>query len=54
MVVIILRSEIICMTIYITGSKGLKRTRGQAQNVATMNRIAHTLMCSAGIWLFIG
>ncbi|USD62170.1 LysE family translocator [Vibrio sp. SCSIO 43140] len=51
---IILLSEFICMTIYATGGKGLKRTLGQAQNVKTMNRIAGTLMCGVGIWLFIG
>ncbi len=51
---IILVSEFVCMTIYATGGKGLKRTLGNANNVRTMNRIAGTLMCGVGVWLFIG
>ncbi|MCW8344501.1 LysE family translocator [Vibrio sp. ZSDZ65] len=51
---IILLSEFVCMTIYATGGKGLKRTLGNANNVQTMNRIAGTLMCGVGIWLFLG
>ncbi|MGF1747811.1 LysE family translocator [Vibrio cionasavignyae] len=51
---IILLSEFVCMTIYATGGKGLKRTLGNANNVQTMNRIAGTLMCGVGVWLFLG
>ncbi|MGX9520410.1 LysE family translocator [Vibrio mediterranei] len=51
---IILVSEFVCMTIYATGGKGLKRTLDNANNVRTMNRIAGTLMCGVGVWLFIG
>ncbi|MFC5077727.1 Homoserine/homoserine lactone efflux protein [Vibrio thalassae] len=51
---IILFSEFVCMTIYATGGKGLKRTLGNANNVRTMNRIAGALMCGVGVWLFLG
>lgn len=51
---IILLSEFICMTIYATGGKGLKRSLGQSKNVKAMNRFAGTLMCAVGIWLFVG
>jgi threonine/homoserine/homoserine lactone efflux protein len=54
MLAIILVSEFVCMTIYATGGKGLKRTLGNANNVRTMNRIAGTLMCGVGVWLFLG
>ncbi|MBY6196614.1 LysE family translocator [Vibrio hangzhouensis] len=54
MLAIILLSEFVCMTIYATGGKGLKRTLGNANNVRTMNRIAGTLMCGVGVWLFVG
>ncbi|MCL9775009.1 LysE family translocator [Vibrio methylphosphonaticus] len=54
MLVIILLSEFICMTIYATGGKGLKRSLGQSKNVKTLNRLAGTLMCAVGIWLFVG
>ncbi|CAH0525849.1 LysE family translocator [Vibrio hippocampi] len=54
MVSIILLSEFVCMTIYATGGKGLKRALGNANNVKTMNRIAGSLMCGVGIWLFLG
>lgn len=54
MLAIILLSEFVCMTIYAAGGKGLKRTLGNANNVRTMNRIAGTLMCGVGVWLFVG
>ncbi|EEX94898.1 putative threonine efflux protein [Vibrio orientalis CIP 102891 = ATCC 33934] len=51
LVSIILLFEFICMTLYATGGKGLKRLLGQSQNVRLMNRIAGTLMMGVGIWL---
>jgi threonine/homoserine/homoserine lactone efflux protein len=51
---IILMSEFVCMTIYATGGKGLKRTLGHSKNVKLMNRIAGSLMCGVGVWLFLG
>ncbi|EHD2240224.1 LysE family translocator [Vibrio vulnificus] len=49
---IILISEFVCMTLYATGGKGLKRMLGQSQNVRRLNRIAGSLMIGVGIWLF--
>lgn len=53
LVSIILVSEFVCMTLYATGGKGLKRALGHAKNVKLMNRIAGTLMMAVGIWLFV-
>ncbi|HFQ5008403.1 TPA: LysE family translocator [Vibrio vulnificus] len=49
---IILISEFVCMTLYATGGKGLKRLLGQSQNVRRLNRIAGSLMIGVGVWLF--
>ncbi|MGF1754978.1 LysE family translocator [Vibrio makurazakiensis] len=51
LVSIILLSEFVCMTIYATGGKGLKRVLGKADNVKVMNRISGSLMIGVGIWL---
>ncbi|KGY09984.1 LysE family translocator [Vibrio sinaloensis] len=51
LVSIILLFEFVCMTLYATGGKGLKRLLGQSQNVRLMNRIAGTLMMGVGVWL---
>ncbi|PJC86779.1 threonine transporter RhtB [Vibrio sp. HA2012] len=53
LVSIIMVSEFICMTLYATGGKGLKKALGQAENVRLMNRISGTLMMGVGIWLFV-
>ncbi len=50
---IILVSEFVCMTLYATGGKGLKRALGHAKNVRLMNRVAGTLMVGVAIWLFM-
>ncbi|MFA0569277.1 LysE family translocator [Vibrio gallaecicus] len=50
---IILVSEFVCMTLYATGGKSLKRVLGKADNVKLMNRIAGTLMMGVGVWLFV-
>ncbi|NVD08709.1 LysE family translocator [Vibrio sp. JPW-9-11-11] len=51
LVSIILLFEFVCMTLYATGGKGLKRLLGQSQNVRLLNRIAGTLMMGVGVWL---
>ncbi|MCK6262964.1 LysE family translocator [Vibrio sp. ZSDE26] len=51
LVSIILLFEFICMTLYATGGKGLKRMLGHSKNVRLMNRIAGTLMMGVAIWL---
>jgi len=53
LVAIILCFEFICMTLYATGGKGLKRVLGHSQNVRLMNRIAGTLMMAVGVWLLV-
>lgn len=50
---IILMFEFLCMSLYATGGKGLKRILGQTENVRLMNRIAGTLMMGVGIWLLM-
>lgn len=51
LVSIIMLSEFICMTLYATGGKGLKKLLGQDKNVRLMNRIAGSLMMMVAIWL---
>ena len=53
LVSIIMISEFICMTLYATGGRGLKRMLGQSENVRMMNRVSGTLMMGVGIWLFM-
>lgn len=53
LVAIILTFEFICMTIYASGGKGLKRLLGHSKNVRLMNRISGSLMMGVGIWLFV-
>ncbi len=50
---IILMFEFLCMSLYATGGKGLKRILGHTKNVRLMNRIAGTLMMGVGVWLFM-
>lgn len=51
---IIMISEFVCMTIYATGGKGLKRALGHTNNVRLMNRISATLMLAVAVWLLLG
>lgn len=53
LVSIILVSEFVCMTLYASGGKGLKRVLGHSENVRVMNRISGSLMMGVGIWLFV-
>ncbi len=53
LVSIIMVSEFVCMTLYATGGKGLKRALGQAKNVRLMNRVAGTMMIGVAIWLYL-
>lgn len=48
---IIMLSELICMLIYATGGKGLKRLLSRGNNVVWLNRIAGSLLAGVGIWL---
>lgn len=51
LVSIIMASEFVCMTLYATGGKGLKRALGKSNNVRLMNRISGTLMMGVAVWL---
>ncbi|WP_415679257.1 LysE family translocator [Vibrio mytili] len=53
LVSIILLFEFLCMSLYATGGKGLKRLLGQSKNVRLMNRVAGTLMMGVGVWLLV-
>ncbi|MDF9399335.1 LysE family translocator [Vibrio sp. 1180_3] len=53
LVSIILLSEFICMTLYATGGRSLKRVLGHSENVRLLNRVSGTLMISVGIWLLV-
>ncbi|BDW89765.1 MULTISPECIES: LysE family translocator [Thalassospira] len=51
LVAIILVTELICMTMYATGGRSLRRFLEKSGNVRILNRVAGTLMIGVGIWL---
>lgn len=51
--VIVVISELLCMTVYAVGGKALRRVLAQRGNVAIINRIAGTLMVGVGVWLAV-
>ncbi|MFQ3251570.1 MAG: homoserine/homoserine lactone efflux protein [Glaciecola sp.] len=51
LLVIIMLSEFLCMLIYASGGKGLKRLLSRGNNVIWLNRIAGSLLACVGIWL---
>lgn len=51
LLVIIMLSEFLCMLIYASGGKGLKRILSRGNNVIWLNRIAGSLLACVGIWL---
>ena len=53
LVSIIMVSEFVCMTLYATGGKGVKRALGHSKNVRLMNRISGSLMIGVGFWLLM-
>ncbi|MGF1785463.1 LysE family translocator [Photobacterium swingsii] len=50
---IIMVSEFVCMSIYASGGKALRRLLMNQQNVKTMNRVAGSLMFGVAIWLLM-
>lgn len=48
---IIALSELLCMTLYATGGKALRRALQRRGNVALLNRLAGSLMIAVGGWL---
>ncbi|MGF1833774.1 LysE family translocator [Photobacterium sanguinicancri] len=53
LVSIIMISEFVCMSIYASGGKALRRLLMNQQNVKTMNRIAGSMMFGVAIWLLM-
>lgn len=51
LVAIILITELICMTLYATGGRSLRRFLEKSGNVRLLNRISGTLMIGVGVWL---
>jgi homoserine/homoserine lactone efflux protein len=51
LVAIILVTELICMTMYATGGRSLRRFLEKSGNVRVLNRVAGTLMIGVGVWL---
>ena len=51
LVAIILVTELICMTMYATGGRSLRRFLEKSGNVRILNRVAGTLMIGVGVWL---
>jgi homoserine/homoserine lactone efflux protein len=51
LVTIILVTELICMTLYATGGRTLRRFLEKSGNVRILNRVAGTLMICVGVWL---
>ncbi len=54
LVAIILVTELICMTLYATGGRSLRRFLEKSGNVRLLNRVAGTLMIGVGVWLATG
>jgi threonine/homoserine/homoserine lactone efflux protein len=48
---VIVTSELLCMTLYASGGRTLRRLLARRGNVALINRIAGSLMLGVGIWL---
>lgn len=48
---VIVLSELLCMTLYAVGGKALGKLLRHRGNVAIINRIAGTLMIGVGVWL---
>lgn len=51
LVAIILVTELICMTLYATGGRSLRKFLEKSGNVRILNRVAGTLMICVGVWL---
>ncbi|MFT2089773.1 LysE family translocator [Paraglaciecola sp. 2405UD69-4] len=51
LVAVIMLSEFVCMLIYASGGKGLKRLLNRGNNIRWMNAISGTLLIGVGIWL---
>ncbi|WOJ92882.1 LysE family translocator [Congregibacter variabilis] len=50
---VIMLSELLCMTLYAAGGKALGKLLRHRGNVAIINRVAGTLMIAVGAWLIL-
>ncbi|MEQ6917172.1 LysE family translocator [Halomonas aquatica] len=51
LIAVILIIEFLCLLLYATGGRTLRRLLGESGNVRLLNRIAGTLMVGVGLWL---
>ncbi|MDZ7852498.1 MAG: LysE family translocator [Halomonas sp.] len=54
LIAVILSIEFLCLLLYATGGRTLRRLLGESGNVRLLNRVAGTLMVGVGLWLALG
>ncbi|MDI5892609.1 LysE family translocator [Halomonas rhizosphaerae] len=54
LIAVILSIEFLCLLLYATGGRTLRRLLGESGNVRLLNRLAGTLMVGVGLWLALG
>ncbi len=54
LIAVILSIEFLCLLLYATGGRTLRRLLGESGNVRLLNRIAGSLMVGVGLWLALG
>ncbi|MDR9440174.1 MAG: LysE family translocator [Halomonas sp.] len=54
LIAVILCIEFLCLLLYATGGRTLRRLLGESDNVRLLNRVAGTLMVGVGLWLALG
>ncbi|SFT76949.1 LysE family translocator [Halomonas saccharevitans] len=54
LIAVILAIEFLCLLLYATGGRTLRRLLGNGDNVRLLNRGAGTLMVGVGLWLALG
>ncbi|WP_280548626.1 MULTISPECIES: LysE family translocator [unclassified Halomonas] len=54
LIAVILAIEFVCLLLYATGGRTLRRLLGESGKVRLLNRVAGTLMVGVGLWLALG
>lgn len=54
LITVILSIEFLCLLLYATGGRTLRRLLGESGNVRLLNRAAGSLMVGVGLWLALG
>jgi len=54
LIAVILSIEFLCLLLYATGGRTLRRLLGEGDSVRLLNRVAGTLMVGVGLWLALG